>query len=195
MARARVFARVAFPAVCNGLLSLRNLGTQHAHVVLALDHACVRVAIAAHAQPLLADPDAVARDDRFSSVQPGTTHQCSRQIVDGIDLAQERVERSPDPRPWRAGSGRQLSALAVLPDQETHLPGIELVEDRRDGVETIDAYSLEVTTKDGFDRTLPALLHTNLLCEARPLSERVRGEPFHDAALRLSKRGLLQGLE
>src|SRR6185295_9885713 len=143
----------------------------------------------AHAQPLLADPDAVARDDRFSSMQPGTTYQCSRQIVDGINLPQERVERCRALDLGEQALGRQLSALAVLPDQETHLPGIELVENRRDGVETINTYSLEITTKDGFNRTLPALLHTNLLCEAWLRSERVRRQPFHDAALRLAKRG------
>jgi len=90
--------RVEFAAA--GLQAF-ELGPFAAQRLLALEHAFVGVAVTADAQPVRADPDAVARDDRLARSQPRPHRERLGQRVRGDDAFEQRVE-----------AGRALHACA-----------------------------------------------------------------------------------
>ena len=108
--------------VCFGRAVLRLLrierGALGAQAFLALDDALVRVLVATDPQPVRADPDAVARDDRLPGTQARSQVQGIAQRVGGDDAFEQRVESRgaadtrdaefpcrgrSDAGPWRAG--------------------------------------------------------------------------------------------
>src|SRR5262245_32361994 len=92
--------RDALARLCN--LILQRIATllggihrlaQLAHFLLATDDARMDVLVAADAQPIAADPNAIARDDGFAAEERRTLRQRLIQAVDRDDAAQERRNR------------------------------------------------------------------------------------------------------
>ena len=89
-------------------LEIRAFGTQ---AFFAFDHAFVGILVAADAQPVRADPDAVARDDRLARAQVGPQAQRIVQRIGGndafdldsrnelIELLHDTLPRPPRPAP------------------------------------------------------------------------------------------------
>ena len=63
--------------------------TDRAQFLLAFDDAGVHVLVAADAQPVPADPDAVAGDDGFAGRKRGAARQRLVETVDRVDAAQQ----------------------------------------------------------------------------------------------------------
>src|SRR6188472_3251993 len=71
------------------LFSSADCFTQLAHFLFATDHAGMYVLVAAHAQPVTTDPDAVARDDRLAIRERATQRKRLWKAVDSNDAGEQ----------------------------------------------------------------------------------------------------------
>ena len=142
--RCRVLTRRAATRSCRSCL-------------LALDHARVRVAVAADAQPVATDPDPVARDHRLAGRQPRPQRQ-------RLGRSRRRRCRRTAPRarpgPARAHAGTRradasAARLALPAAKKRHGAGVQAAEHPATA-SIVDADGLEVVAERGLDRALPA---------------------------------------
>ena len=167
-----------------------------AQFLLALDDALVGISIAADAQPVRADPEAVLRDHRLSGAQLRPHRERFGQRVRRDDAFEQRVEPG-GPLHARAQAATDVPAAsrALGAGKEGHRARREALEHPRHVVDRIDADGLEIRAEHGFDRALPAGVHRQLAREARAFVEAARLEPVDDLALALAERSALQRLE
>ena len=174
-------------------LELRALPPQ---VVLALDHAFVRVPVTADAQPVRTDPDPLPRDHGLSGLQLPAYRQGLGQRIGCDDAVEERVETARSLHPRAQRTGVVTAADRALPGRkERHRAGSEALERARHVVDRLDTDGLEVGPEHRLDGALPAGFHRQLLREALVAVEPARLEPVDDLALPLPERRALQRLE
>ena len=134
-------------------LELRSLPPQ---VVLALDHAFVRVPVTADAQPVRTDPDPLPRDHGLPGLQPPAYRQGLGQRIGCYDAIEERVETARSLHPRAQRTGVVTAAGRALPGrEERHGAGSEALERARHVIDRLDADGFEVGPEHRLDGTLP----------------------------------------
>ena len=164
--------------------------------LLALDHAGVRIRIARHAQPVRAQPDAVARDHRFARRSSWRRSlQRLAQGLCGVHRRQHRAEnrRALHLRLQRGGIARS-AGVASPSAHHRQMAAVEARQQIGDAVQAVDAHRLEIGSQDRFDGPLPAPIDPQLLRDARLAIQRLRLEPLRDLAGHFAERRLLQRL-
>ena len=153
----------------------------------------MRVLLARYPQPIPSQPDAFARNDRFSRPQARPAAQRIAQIGCRINGREQRIE-DRGPLNFRLqGLRRRTSRLFAVGD-DRQLASFEAAEQLRYAIQTVDANRFQIGAQHGFHGAFPAALDSQLLSEAGPAVERVRLQPLRGLARGLSERRLLQSL-
>ena len=138
----------------------------------------MHVFVATDAQPLAADPDAVARDHGLAAQQRATLSSASGSVstammpVSSAEIAAgpcTRASRRPPSTLLRAGAAR---------GEERHRADLQRFEALAIASIVSTRHGFQIRAEHGFDGALPARLDDQLLAEARTLGERIRAQPL-----------------
>ncbi len=171
-----------------------HLNTDFAKVLLALDHAGMRIGIARQPQPVGSQPYAVARHHGCTGRQPAAQAQGLAQCLGGVHRGKQRAQYGCALNLGLQRTGVARRGRRLIHADHRQVPAVEARQQVRDAVQPIDAHGLQVGSEHGFHGALPAAIHAQLLRHARLPIERLRLQPLGDLARHLAERRMLQSL-